>query len=70
MLLKQIVQRAYGYLISRGIQGQVGWVSGQPDLVGGSLVHGRGLELGNLQDPLQPKPFYDFPDFFLDLAVM
>lgn len=29
----------------RGIQGQVEWYSGQPDLVGGVLMHGAGLEL-------------------------
>jgi len=28
--------------ISGGTQGQVGWGSGQPELVGGSPVHGRG----------------------------
>ena len=47
-MLEQVAQQGYGCPISGGIQGQVGWVPGQPDLVGGSLVHGRGLELGDL----------------------
>lgn len=34
--------------ILAGTQGQVGWSPGQPDLIGGSLAHGRGLELGDL----------------------
>jgi len=34
--------------ISAGAQGQVGWGTGQPELVGDSPVHGRGLELGDL----------------------
>ena len=29
--------------ISRGIQGQVGWDPGQPDLVGDNPAHGRGV---------------------------
>jgi len=34
--------------IPGGNQGQVGWGPGQTDLVGGSLDHDRGLELGGL----------------------
>ena len=43
---------------------QVGWGPGQPgqvpDLEVGGLPCGRGLELGDLQGPFQPKPFYVF----------
>jgi len=31
-----------------GVESQVGWGPGQPDLVGGSPAHGRGLRLGEL----------------------
>jgi len=34
--------------IPGGTQGQVGWGPGQPELVGGSPAHGRGLVLGGL----------------------
>ena len=44
--------------IPGGTQGQVGWGPGQPELVGGSPAHGRGLELGDLQCPFQPKLLY------------
>jgi len=37
-----------GCPIPGGAQGRVGWDSGQPELVGGSLAHGRVLELDNL----------------------
>ena len=30
------------------VQGQVGWGHGQPELVGDSRAHGRGLELDDL----------------------
>ena len=33
---------------SWSIQGQAGWGPGQPELVGGSPAHGRGLGLGGL----------------------
>ena len=38
----QAVQRGCGCPIPVGVQGQVGWGPEQPDLVGGSLVHGKG----------------------------
>ena len=44
--------------ISGGAQGQVGWGPGQPELVGDSSAHVRGLELGELQGPFQSKPLY------------
>lgn len=34
-------------------------MSGQPDLTGGILAHGRGLKLGAFPDTLQPKLSYD-----------
>ena len=46
-----------------GVQGQVGWGSGQPGLVldmeDGSPECGRGLEFHDPWGPLQPKPSYD-----------
>ena len=46
------------------VQGQVGWGSGQPELLGGSPAHGTGLGLGGLSDPFQPKPSYDTTRFY------
>jgi len=43
--------------IPGGTQGQVGCGPGQPDPVGGSPAHNRGLALGGLEGPFQPKPF-------------
>ena len=34
--------------IPGGAQGRVGWGPGQPERVGGSRAHGRGLELADL----------------------
>ena len=48
-----------GYPIPGGIQGQVGWGPGQPELVGGSSAHGRELELDDLLSPFQPNLFFD-----------
>ena len=55
-MLALAAQRSCGCPISGGIQ--VGWGTGQPELVGGSPAHDRGLELDDLQGSLQPKPFY------------
>ena len=41
------------------IQGQAGWGFEQPAVEGGVPAHSRGLELGDLKGPSQPKPFYD-----------
>jgi len=41
------------------VQDQIGWDSGQHDLVGDSPAHVTGLELDDLYGPLQPKPLYD-----------
>ena len=42
-----------------GARCQVGWGPGQPQLLSGSTAHGRGLGLGGIYGPFQPKPFYD-----------
>jgi len=47
-VLEQVAQRRCGCPISGGIQGQVGWDPGQPDLVAGNPDHGRGMELHDL----------------------
>ena len=39
----QVAQRSYGYPIPGGVQGQVGWGLGQPELVGGSPAHSNGF---------------------------
>ena len=57
------VQRRCGSPIPVGVQGQVGWGPGQPDLVIDLMVvipvNGRGLELDDLWGPFQSKPFCD-----------
>ena len=45
--------------LSESFQGQAGWGFEQPGLVGGAPAYSRGLELGDLKGPFQPKPFYD-----------
>jgi len=55
--------------IPGGVQGRVGWGSGQPnpvpDIVVDNPVHGKGLELDDLWGPFQTKPFYELFNFFL-----
>ena len=49
--LAQAAQRSCGCSIPGGIQSQVGWDPGQPNLVGskgGNPARGRGLELDEL----------------------
>lgn len=46
--MMRLLREAVGAPFLRGIQGQVEWRSGQPDLVGGALMHGAGLELDGL----------------------
>jgi len=46
--LAKAAQGGCGCPISGGIQGQVGWDPGQPDLVSGNRAHSRGLELYDL----------------------
>ena len=36
-----------------------GWGPGQPDVLDSNPSHGRGMGLGGLLGPFQPKPFYD-----------
>jgi len=55
----QTAQRSCGCPILGDAQDQTGWGPGQPELVGGSLAHGRELELDDLQHLFKPKPFYD-----------
>ena len=43
----------------RGVQGQAGWDLEQPGLEGGVPAYSKGLELGDLKDLFQPKPFCD-----------
>ena len=43
MVLEQVAQRSCG-----GVQSQVGWGPGQPDLMGENSVHGRELKLDDL----------------------
>jgi len=47
-VLEQTNQRGCGWPIPEGVQGHGGWGPGQPELVGGSPVHGRRLELNGL----------------------
>ena len=47
------------------VKGQAGWGCEQPGLEGGVPAYSRGLELGDLKGPFQPKPFYDSMIFFL-----
>ena len=47
-MLEQVSQESCGCLVPGGVQGQVGWNPGQPDLVGGNPAHCMGLELDNL----------------------
>ena len=42
-MLAQAAQRGYGYPIFGGIQGLIGWDSGQLDMVFGNPIHGRGF---------------------------
>ena len=41
----QAAQRSYECPIPVGVQDQVGWGPGQPDLVSGSLVHSWGVRI-------------------------
>ena len=56
--LEQVAQRGCGWPLPGSIQGQAGWGFEQPGLVGGVPAYSRGLELDDLEGPLQPKPFY------------
>jgi len=43
--LEPIAKRSQGCPIPGGVQAQIGWGPGQPNLLGGSPVHSRELEL-------------------------
>ena len=43
--------------------GWTGWGCEQPGPEGGVPAYSRGLELGDLKGPFQPKPSYDFCEF-------
>jgi len=46
--LAQVAQRSCGCPIPGGVQCQVGWDFGQPDLMGDVPANGKGLELDGL----------------------
>ena len=54
-----VAQRGCACPLPGSIQGRAGWGCEQPGLEGGVPAYSRGLELGDLKDPFQPKPFYD-----------
>jgi len=45
--------------IPGGVRDHAGWGPGQPELVGGNPVHGRGLELDDLYNFFQHLTFHD-----------
>ena len=47
------------FWMPRGIQGQAGWGTGQPDLAVSNHAHVRGLEVDDLTSSFQIKPFYE-----------
>jgi len=59
---RQVAQRVCAWPISEGIQGQVEWSPGHPDVVPdvvvGNPACGRRIGPTDLWGPVQPKPFY------------
>ena len=55
--LEQVAQRDCGCPLPGSVQRQAGWGCEQPGLEGGVPAYSRGLELGDLKCPFQPKPF-------------
>lgn len=45
---EQVAQISFGCLISRSVQGQVGWIFEQPGLMESIPAYGRVLELNDL----------------------
>lgn len=45
-MLEQVAQRGCGCLVPGGVQDQVGWGPGQPDLVAGMEISGPACGLG------------------------
>lgn len=68
-MLAQAAQRSYGSSTSEGVQGQTEWNPGKPELVGGNLVHSRGLELGDFQGLYQPKLSYNSTIVYYDTNI-
>ena len=58
-MLEQVAKRGGECPCSGSIPGQAGWEFEQPGLEGGIPAYSRGLELGDLKGPFQPKLFYD-----------
>lgn len=58
-MLEQVAQRGCGCPLPGITQGQAGWGCGQPGVERGVPAYSRGLELGDLKGPFQPKPFHD-----------
>ena len=56
---EQVAQWGCGCPLHGSIPGQAGWGCEQPGLEGGVPAYSRGLELGDLKGPSQPKLFYD-----------
>ena len=67
--LAQVAQRLWMPLPG-SIQGQAGWVFEEPGLEGGVPAYRRGLELGDLKGPFQPKPFYDSVLHFVQVCFL
>ena len=55
--LQQVSSRNCGFSLPRSIQGQAAWGLGKTDLVKGVPAYSWGLELDDLQDSFQIKPF-------------
>jgi len=53
----RLPSKACGYPLPGSIPDQAGWGCEQPGLDGGVPACSRGLELHDLKDPFQPKPF-------------
>ena len=58
-MMEQVAKRSCGCPIPGGVQGQVGWSPGQPDLVLDLTVdkpgHSKWLELDDLEVPSNPS---------------
>ena len=66
--LAQAAQRSWACPIPGGVQFQVGWGLGKPNLVVGNHAHSRRLELGDLECLFQLKLFHDSIIFFTHIA--
>jgi len=57
--LEQVAQGGCGCPLPGSTEGRAGWGCEQPGLEGGVPAYSRGLELGDLKGPFQPKPFFN-----------